>query len=311
MQTLAIETTGLTRRFGALVAVDNLSLQVPRGSIYGFLGPNGAGKTTTIRLLLNLIRPDDGDIRLLGLPLPGNRMKLLAQVGALVEAPALYPHLTGRENLRATQELVGFPRTSIDRVLGIVGLAGDADRLVRGYSLGMRQRLGLALALLGEPKLLILDEPTNGLDPAGIHEIRELIRGFPEEQGITVFLSSHLLSEVELLATHVGIVGSGRLLFQGPLSELLGRQGERLLLDVDEPLAAVARLEAGGWRVAANDRAEGVLSVVVPDRERSADVVALLVRANIRVFQARFEQRSLEQLFLDLTERHGLRAVPA
>src|SRR5262245_53764669 len=216
----AIETDGLTRRFGSQLAVENLNLTAPEAGVYGFLGPNGAGKTTTIRMLLGLIRPDAGEVRLFGAPLAADRRSLMRLVGALVETPSLYPHLTGRENMEITRRLLNAPGKSIDNALEVVKLAQDANRRVREYSLGMRQRLGLALALLNKPKLLILDEPTNGLDPAGIHEMRDLIRRLPEEFGATVFLSSHLLSEVEQLATHIGIIHEGSLLFQGTLAEL-------------------------------------------------------------------------------------------
>jgi ABC-2 type transport system ATP-binding protein len=221
----AIETEALTRAFGARAAVEQLNLLVPNGGIYGFLGPNGAGKTTTIRMLLGLIRPDSGKVRLFGKHF---EFSMLNRVGSLVEAPSLYPHLTGRENLEVTRRLVGAARADIDRVLAIVRLARDADRLVREYSLGMRQRLGLALALLNSPELLILDEPTNGLDPAGIHEMRDLLRRMPAEHGVTVFLSSHLLSEVEQIAGSVGIIREGRMLFQGSLAELRRLRGGSL-----------------------------------------------------------------------------------
>ncbi|MBV9958014.1 MAG: ATP-binding cassette domain-containing protein, partial [Acidobacteria bacterium] len=178
-----IETRGLTRRFGAQLAVDDLNLQAPEAGVYGFLGPNGAGKTTAIRMLLGLIRPDAGEVHLFGEPLHAKRRTLMRRVGALVEAPSLYPHLTGRENLEVTRRMLGAPRPLIDRALETIRLTEDAHRRVREYSLGMRQRLGIALALLNRPELLILDEPTNGLDPAGIHEMRELIRRLPQEFG--------------------------------------------------------------------------------------------------------------------------------
>src|SRR5919107_6344420 len=173
MTEFMIETDGLTRRFGARVAVDDLNLRAPEAGVYGFLGPNGAGKTTAIRMLLGLIRPDAGEVHLFGAPLAVERRALMRRVGALVEAPSLYPHLTGRENLEVTRRMLGASRALIDRALDIVKMTRDAHRRVREYSLGMRQRLGLALALLNEPELLILDEPTNGLDPAGIHEMRD------------------------------------------------------------------------------------------------------------------------------------------
>src|SRR5215208_346254 len=228
MQTCLIETRGLTRRFGTQLAVNNLNLSVPAGGVYGFLGPNGAGKTTAIRILLGLIRPNTGEVRLFGQPLTRNHQSLMRRVGALVEAPSLYPHLTGRENLEVTRRLLGSARNLIELALATVKLTKDADRRVREYSLGMRQRLGLALALLGDPDLLILDEPTNGLDPAGIHEMRDLIRRLPAEHEITVFLSSHLLSEVEQMATDIGIIQKGNLLFEGTLENLQAEMQEHL-----------------------------------------------------------------------------------
>src|SRR5688572_32213732 len=250
MDDCLIETRGLTRRFGARVAVDEVNLSVPAAGVYGFLGPNGAGKTTAIRMLLGLIRPNAGYVRLFGVrAVSSNRSSLMRRVGALVEAPSLYPHLTGRENLEVTRRLLGSPRESIDVALETVRMTRDAHRRVREYSLGMRQRLGLALALLNRPQLLILDEPTNGLDPAGIHEMRDLIRRLPEEFGVTVFLSSHLLSEVEQIASHIGIIHEGNLLFQGPLSELQTRQQTQLIVGVKQIDAAIDCLTKAGWNV--------------------------------------------------------------
>ena len=234
MTDCAVLTHELTRRFGAITAVDNLSLRVPRGSVYGFLGPNGAGKSTTIRMLLGLIRPHGGHINVLDEPLE-RRGPPLERIGTLVEAPSLYGHLTGRENLEALRRLAGSPAAArIPEVLRLVGLHDAANRLVRTYSMGMRQRLGLALALLRDPELLILDEPMNGLDPAGIHEMRDLLRRLPETTGVTVFLSSHLLSEVEQVATHVGIIREGRLTFEGSLGDLYERTGESITLGVPD-----------------------------------------------------------------------------
>jgi ABC-2 type transport system ATP-binding protein len=299
---LAIETNALTRRFGSVLAVDGLSLHVPRRSVYGFLGPNGAGKTTTIRMLLDLVRPDRGEIKLLGKTLErGNRLTLLRQIGALVEAPSLYPHLTGRENLAVTQRLVGLDRSRIDDVLRIVKLERDADRLVEEYSQGMRQRLGLALALLGAPRLLVLDEPTNGLDPAGIHEIRDLIRAFPSDHGITVFLSSHLLAEIEQMATHVGIVGRGRLLFEGTLGELQSHHPGCLVIEVDQPPLAFSIIREGGWE--AEVTGDSSLRLKVSDRAETARVASMLVGAGVKLYQLRTDRPTLEDLFLDLT-RH-------
>jgi ABC-type multidrug transport system ATPase subunit len=261
MTDYAIETMGLSRRFGDIIAVDKLDLHVPQGSIYGFLGPNGSGKTTTIRMLIGLIHADQGKVHIFKLPLEKERLAALEQIGALVELPSLYPHLTGWENLELTRRLVNVNPSHIQRVLAIVDLTADAKRLVRGYSLGMRQRLALALALLREPKLLILDEPTNGLDPAGIHEMRNLIRTLPTEHGMTVFISSHLLSEVEQMATDVGIINSGKLLFQGSLAELQAQQLEQIVIETDRPEDAIQILNAAGW--AATSKQDGRLVVVL------------------------------------------------
>jgi ABC-2 type transport system ATP-binding protein len=220
--TLAIETSGLTRRFGARTAVDALDLQVPQGSIYAFLGPNGAGKTTTIRLLLGLLQPTRGDVRILGAPLTRRSRHVLQDIGSLVEAPSLYPHLTGAENLEIVRRLRGLPDQCVATSIERFGLAADAFRLVRSYSNGMRQSLALAQAWLGEPQLLLLDEPGNGLDPAAVRTLRALLRRVTD-RGATVFLSSHILAEVEQIADWIGIVHKGRLRHQAPLASLKQR----------------------------------------------------------------------------------------
>ncbi len=299
MHPTAIETCGLTRRFGAQLAVDDLNLLVPEAGVYGFLGPNGAGKTTTIRMLLGLIRPNAGEVRLFGESLTGNHQSLMRRVGALVETPSLYPHLTGRENLEVTRRLLGAPRELIDRALGIVKLAQDAHRRVREYSLGMRQRLGLALALLNNPRLLILDEPANGLDPAGIHEMRDLIRRLPADFGTTVFLSSHLLSEVEQIANYIGIIHQGRLLFQGTLGELQAQRQEHLTIGVRQPEQALRCLIDAGW--SAHKREDGWLTVVATTLDAAAQINSLLVNQRLEVFHVALEQASLEDIFLSLT----------
>lgn len=293
-----IETRGLRRCFGAQVAVDDLNLLVPAAGVYGFLGPNGAGKTTAIRMLLGLIRPDAGEVRLFGQPLRPNHRELMSRVGALVEAPSLYPHLTGRENLEVTRRLLGSPRNLIDLALDTVRMTRDAHRRVREYSLGMRQRLGLALALLNKPDLLILDEPTNGLDPAGIHEMRDLIRRLPDEFGVTVFLSSHLLSEVEQIAGHIGIIHESQLLFQGPLAELQKKQQTELTVGVTKQQEAIDCLVNAGWSV---ERRNGLLSVSAAAPEDAALVNRLLVDHDLNVFHLALSQRSLEDIFLTLT----------
>jgi lantibiotic transport system ATP-binding protein len=294
-----IETRALTRRFGKQLAVDTLNLSVPVGGVYGFLGPNGAGKTTAIRMLLGLIRPNAGEVRLFGQPLLASRYSLMQHVGALVETPSLYPHLTGRENLEVTRRLLGAPRELIDLALETVRLTKDANRRVREYSLGMRQRLGLALALLNKPTLLILDEPTNGLDPAGIHEMRDLIRHLPGETGMTVFLSSHLLSEVEQIASHIGIINEGRLLFQGTLAELQTKQQTELTVGVKQLDQAIEYLERAGWTV--QRRADKFLSVTARSSEDAARINSLLVEHCLDVFHLALVQASLEDIFLTLT----------
>ena len=294
-----IETRGLTRRFGAQLAVNDLNLSVPAGRVYGFLGPNGAGKTTAIRMLLGLIRSDAGEVRLFGETLASRRQSLMRRVGALVESPSLYPHLTGRENLEVTRRLLGAPRHLIDLALENIKLTKDANRRVREYSLGMRQRLGLALALLNQPELLILDEPTNGLDPAGIHEMRDLIRRLPEEFGVTVFLSSHLLSEVEQIASHIGIIHEGRLLFQGPLTELQAKQQTQLNVGVTQTEQAMDCLQNAGWTVRRG--VDELLSVSASAPHDAVAINKLLVDHRLDVFHLSLAQESLEDIFLTLT----------
>jgi len=303
-ENLAIQTSGLTRAFGNLIAVNNLDLNVPRASVYGFLGPNGAGKTTTNRMLLGLIRPDSGHIELLGKPLEQNRIALLERTGALVETPSLYGHLTGRENLELTRRLLGCGHQHIDRVLGIVKLEKAASRKVKEYSLGMLQRLGLALALLNEPELLILDEPTNGLDPAGIHEMRDLIIRLPKEFGITVFMSSHLLSEVEQMATHIGIVSHGKLIFQGTLGSLQSQRHESLQLGVSKLHEAEKLITQSGWT--AQRKGDCRLEVAVRTKEEVIKLNALLVRNQVEVFHLSLEHPSLEDTFLELTSTQSV-----
>lgn len=294
-----IETRGLSRRFGSQIAVSDLNLLVPKAGVYGFLGPNGAGKTTAIRMLLGLIRPDGGEVRLFGQPLKSNHRVLMSRVGALVEAPSLYPHLTGKENLEITRRLLGSSRDLIDVALETVRMTRDASRRVREYSLGMRQRLGLALALLNKPQLLILDEPTNGLDPAGIHEMRDLIRRLPEEFGVTVFLSSHLLTEVEQIADHIGIIHESKLLFQGTLTELQQKQQTELTVGVSEPEVALNCLANGGWNV---ERRNEMLSVRATRHEDAAKINRLLLDHQLEVFHLALSQQSLEDIFLTLTK---------
>lgn len=293
----AIRADGVWKTYGMTPAVRGLSLSVPPQSVYGFLGPNGAGKSTTIRMVLGLQRPDRGMISLFGNPLEKQRIALLRRIGSLVESPSLYMHLTGQENLEIHRRLLNIPKRTIDEALETVDLMSVADRLVRNYSSGMKQRLGLALALLGNPELLLLDEPMNGLDPAGIHEVRTLIRDLPR-RGVTVFLSSHLLAEVEQTATHLAIISQGELKFEGTREELQTRSNHKIIAEVDQPKRAHALLTGIGYTVTREGDRIWITSYDQSDR---AQINALLVQAGIAVSQLTTERRTLEDLFLELT----------
>ncbi|GGP15955.1 ABC transporter ATP-binding protein [Oceanobacillus neutriphilus] len=215
-----IETKNLTKRYGDFHAVSEVNLHIKRGSVYGFLGPNGAGKSTAMKMLLGLTRPTSGSFTINGKTYPENRIAILKNIGSFIEGPAFYGNLTGEENLEIVQRILGLPSSAVSEALEITGLTKAKKKLAKKYSLGMKQRLGLASALIGKPSILILDEPTNGLDPVGIHEIRSLIRSLPEKFDCTVLVSSHLLSEIELMADNIGILNQGKLLFEGQLEEL-------------------------------------------------------------------------------------------
>jgi len=294
-----IETRSLTRRFGKLIAVNGVELKVPEASVYGFLGPNGAGKTTTIRMLLGLIKPNQGEVSLFGQSIRKERLEVLGRLGAMVEQPACYPHLTGCENLEIIRRLRGLPKSSITEALAIVRLEETARRLAKHYSTGMKQRLGLAMALMGQPELLILDEPTNGLDPAGIHEMRDLIVRLPEDFGITVFLSSHLLSEVEHVATQIGIIQKGRLIFQGNPEALQAQLNESVIVKVDQPEKAQDLLFQAGWKVQRNGSQK--LYVQANGQSDAAMINMQLLQAGVNVYQVSLEKPSLEDIFLKLT----------
>ena len=289
----ALITELLTKRFGRQRAVENLSIRVPERSIYGFLGANGAGKTTTLRLMLGLLRPDRGTIRLFGQPV---RRGGARGVGALIEAPSLYPHLTGRENLAITRRLLGLPPTETDRVLDLVDLRAGALRRVGGFSLGMRQRLAIARALLGRPRVLILDEPTNGLDPEGIVDMRALIRRLPDAEGTTLIISSHLLGEVEQVVTHAAMIHRGRLLMEDSLPALLSGPGS---LEVETAVpAASAALLVGAGLIAEPGRA-GRLSVrtAAGSAPEPQSIARLLVEAGHELRHLAREKPSLERLY--------------
>jgi ABC-2 type transport system ATP-binding protein len=295
---IVVRLKDLSKRYGDRLAVDRLSLEVKRGEIYGFLGPNGAGKTTTIRMLLGLIAPSGGSVDLLGEDMLANRARLLPQVGALVEQPALYPYMNGRDNLRAvSQVLGGVPEARIQAVLALVGLHARQKDRVRTYSLGMKQRLGVALALLQDPHLLVLDEPANGLDPAGIVEMRDLLRELASA-GKTIFISSHVLSEVRQICTRVAIINHGKLVKESTVEALTAGTGE-FAVTVDRPEAAVALLRAQPW--GANARIEGdqVISGAPDGQGRTLNV--FLVQAGYAPDRLTAYEHDLEQVFLQLT----------
>jgi len=294
----AFRAMALSKAYGKRLAVDHLDLQVDRGELFGFLGPNGAGKTTTIRMALGLIAPTNGSVEILGLEVRHNRSTVLPRVGALVESPALYGYLSGRNNLRAFGDLLGgVPKKRIDEVLEIVGLTGrDKDR-VKTYSMGMKQRLGLAIALLNNPDLLILDEPANGLDPAGIVEMRDLLRGLAAD-GKTVFISSHVLSEVQQICTRVAIINHGRLVRLAPVAELLDVPGE-FEIQVDSPDALVAALRLQPWGQEA--RVEHGLVITHAPEGRGRNLIAFLVQNGHNPDSVSERQRDLEDIFLSLT----------
>ena len=294
-----IETHDLCKQYGNALRVAHLDLDVPEGSVYGFLGPNGAGKSTTLKMILGLVRPTAGDIRVLGKKMDGgNRLAVLRQVGSLIESPSYYGHLTGEENLRIVQTLRGVPEKNIREVLQIVRLDGQRGKKAAHYSLGMKQRLGLAAALLGYPKLLILDEPTNGLDPAGIQEMRELICSLPERFGMTVVVSSHLLSEIDQMADHVAIIREGELVFQDTLEALHGRSRHHLALRTTNN--AVARAVLQEKSVPCQEE-EGYLILPILSDEIAAQLTRLLGSRNLGVIRLEERQKSLEDIFLELT----------
>jgi lantibiotic transport system ATP-binding protein len=301
----AIEATGLMKRLGGVKVVDGIDLAVPEASVYGFLGPNGSGKTTTIRMILGLIAPDGGRLSVLGRRMPQDRLKAAQSIGSLVETPALYDHLTGAENLEIARRVLDLPLAEVSRVLAATDLTGAARRRAGTYSLGMRQRLGLARALLGRPKLLVLDEPTNGLDPHGIIEMRDLIRDLPAREGVNVFVSSHLLNEVQLMARHVGLVHQGRMLAQGPLAALLDEADPDLDVAVVDAPRAAQTLAAMEYRARADGPGALVVSQLRGRTNAAAAVNRALVGAGFAVSRLGFRTVTLESLFLKLTARHG------
>lgn len=303
---MAIETKGLSKRLGGRAVVTDVDLAVPRGSIYGFLGPNGAGKTTVMRLLVGLLSPETGTVALLGQDLTEQRIALLRRIGVFIETHGLYEHLSGRQNLRLACRLRGIGAADIDRVLAIVGMDHAADRPVRTYSLGMKQRTALARALLGEPELLLLDEPTNGLDPDGIIAMRELIRALPGQIGATVFLSSHLLGEVEEIADTIGLLREGRLVAQGPMAQFRAAS-TRLRIDVDRREEARGLLASMGLDVEDGEggAALRVKPVQGPEIVSPSAINRALVERGIAVSLLRPEQSGLESLYREMMSAPG------
>jgi ABC-2 type transport system ATP-binding protein len=306
-----VEACGLTKRFGTTVAVDGVDLRVPRGSAFGYLGPNGAGKTTLIRTLLGLTRADGGTMSLLGFGVPAARKRALASVGAIVDEPRFHPHLTGRDNLRLLAAArAGNASRRIDASLDRVGLTQRAGDKVASYSMGMRQRLGVAACLLGDPDLLILDEPMNGLDPAGMQDMREMIASLVAE-GRTVVLSSHLLDEVERTCDAVAIVDRGRVIRQGPIAELLGGTSLTLQVECADPDRASALVEAAvlgppdGTTVTTESAGLSISLPAAAGRDLVAEINRVLVEGGISVYRLQVLQASLESWFLQVTSRLG------
>ena len=302
MQTV-IETKALCKQYGPHTAVDHVELHVPQGCVYGFIGPNGAGKSTTMKMLLGLIHPTAGRVGLLGQELTEkSRLPLLRQTGSLIESPAGYLHLTAQENLEIVADLKGVPHKDIGRVLDIVHLTQDRNRRVGQYSLGMKQRLGIAMALLGSPKLLILDEPTNGLDPAGIQEMRALIRNMPTATGATVLISSHLLGEMEQMVEQVGIIDHGHILFEGPLTELQRHSRGNVTLRLLDPAKAAPILRANGLTAHSDS-----CVVTLPPLQDAllADLVQKLAACGAGVVELTPHTKTLEEIFLSLTSEEA------
>ncbi len=298
-----IETRDLEFGFdGKQTILRNLNLQVEKGSIYGFLGPNGAGKTTTIRLLLGLLNDPENSVRLFENKLSENRLEIFSKIGSLIEQPSLYEHISGYDNLEITRQIRGVDKQRVAEVLKLVRLSDAAQKKVKAYSLGMKQRLGLAIALLAKPELLILDEPVNGLDPNGMAEIRELLKNINKEFGTTIFLSSHLLSEIEKIVTHIGIINMGELLFQGTIDELrdLHVNHSEVHIETSDNEAAF-KLLRNKYNVQKNDYA---LKITYKLKKQIAQIIHDLSEHNIDIYEVIDDSKDLEQLFLKMTENY-------
>ncbi|MFC4402491.1 ABC transporter ATP-binding protein [Gracilibacillus xinjiangensis] len=293
-----IETYQITKSYRGETVVNNLSLTIPSGCIYGFLGPNGAGKTTTMRMLVGLIKPDNGSIHYQEKELNDNKKELLKNIGCFIDIPNYYPHLTGYENLKYIQEVTNQPVTEVNRVLEIVNLIHAKDKKVREYSLGMRQRLGLAFSLLNNPDILILDEPTNGLDPEGIREIRELLIYLSKEERKTIIVSSHILSEIESMATHIGMINKGNLIYQGSLQELYETTTDAYTITVDNPEKVRQILQEQSIPFRGNHQ---IVLDISPNE--AAQINEMLVNNGINVYELTQSKKTLEDVFLSLTRK--------
>lgn len=294
-------TNDLTKKYKKHTSVDGVNLRIERGQIYGFLGPNGAGKTTTIRMLLGLIKPTKGNIEIFGQNLNKNRLQILQRIGSLVESPTYYGNLTGRENLEAVRRLRDLPEKRVNEVLEIVRLTKVANRLTKEYSLGMKQRLGIAAALLSNPDLLILDEPTNGLDPSGIQEIRELIKELPKA-GMSVLVSSHLLSEIDQMATQVGIINNGKMIFQDSIERLRQKRKPLLKVGVSDVMKANEILKSRELKA---DLQGDFLWLSQTEPEFVSEINFILVHSGVSVYRLEEVKRTLEDIFLELTGTEG------
>ena len=298
---LVIELRKVGKRLGTRQVLHDIDLHVPRGSVFGFLGNNGAGKSTTIRLITGLLHADAGDVLVLGRDVRRQRIDILREIGCIVDAPSLYPNLTADEFLRIGCAIKRLPRAEIGRVLDVVQLARSATMRIGHFSLGMKQRLALAHALLGKPTLLVLDEPANGLDPHGIQEIRALLRSLPESAGCTVFLSSHQLDEVEKVATHVALLQDGTVASQGPIATLMGADSGVLAMETGDPGRAAEVL--CGFNYDARATGDNTLEVHRIVREQAEHVHAMLIHAGVSLFQSIYRQPTLEQWFMRSTAR--------
>jgi len=296
-----IETNKVSKSFSGKKILDEITLKVKQGSVYGFLGNNGAGKSTTIRILLGLLTFDRGDVTIFGDKITPSNAAYKQHIGCIIDSPVLYEHLNADEFLQITRLLKNLPKTEISRVLEIVGLSDNKKLTISNYSLGMKQRLAIANSLMGQPKLLILDEPTNGLDPQGIIDVRNLLKNLPEQGDCTVFLSSHLLDEVEKIATHVGAIQQGKMIFQQSLSDLISDPHGCLSLEITKPKLALDLLTSNGFSLDIQSNSQINISKI--EKQHCPSVHQLLINNNIEIFQSRYQASSLEQCFQQFNQQ--------